>query len=1100
MERLRELLSTLPATASTHVIFRIKANIGHSYTRLGDEAEGARWLIEAWEEEPQSPKAIANRILAHLLLDQFAEAVALGRDTLLADPGNELAAFYLIQAAGRVPAEPDALAGVPPAIRNRPDIVFAQIISERAKNSELWITLAQKARSRFPTNRRIGAAAAEADIAQIASNEQYRDTYKLPPQTQSTLQDAARLLTSGWHEALASEVKLTGEHFAPAAAAMVAFKLVRQQKEAAEIASQLVSKGVQDRQTLFNAVQILQDEGGQDELINVALERAPGAPELEFFRALRLLNKGNWDAASAILKSIAVPDFEKDLVATTLAIAPYRDGSKPVSEAELRSIMPATSADPRALIVFARIAHQRGFLELAEEAFGYARKGIVPSSNMAQRLMVANYAADSNDATAVIQLLDSQVPLDVPSMELQWLATAHSIQSPKRESNATFFKTLAPDVAGLPAYAKRHASVLLDMGLPGEAMPKLQRLRDQLPRDAFIILRLAEAHMRLGNEAALEALVKSVDAAQIEGRPEHLMGVAQLICQHGRTDDALKLGYTVLCANDNNPRVVLGYTGLFLVEPDRRVVDIPEVVVPGTAVSLKDEANSITTIVIDEDGTGFWGTEVRSPTADDIRPLLGQKRGFRQSSPRRFQSNEFQEIAEIKSKYLHAFHQILDQFEYRFPDHGGLWQIRSVGDDITPFLNAVRQLEESDRAVADRYVGQKLPLAMVARMMGRDALSFASYVRQRGHDIITCDGKLPEREAAISLAVQHRDKGATIDLYTAAVAAQTGALPILKEWFGQLYAPSSTIALFDRLLEKEQGKLGKESMSIASINGQLVRAMPSDDEVRERIASVERAKKQVLDNATIEKALLPDDAPEAVANVAEKLGSSVFEGVFLAKKHRNVLLSDDHPFRIVASEIVELGSTWLQPVLMAARDAKMIDDATYSKQIAGLAKHRHNTSINSDDLVRALKGEGNLDYSDYVALAGCLGGKNAEMNSHTGVAVGFLLALWGDENPDVAHLRENATGRLLECILRHRQQDWAVILGYIAAATENKQGVLEYISQWVHGHFLPVSPVNESYGRFRQMFQRRLELASLPRSLRSASSHLAIALSLGRGN
>jgi len=89
---------------------------------------------------------------------------------------------------------------------------------------------------------------------------------------------------------------------------------------------------------------------------------------------------------------------------------------------------------------------------------------------------------------------------------------------------------------------------------------------------------------------------------------------------------------------------------------------------------------------------------------------------------------------------------------------------------------------------------------------GSDVLSFASYIRQIGHDILTCDGGLQERQSAIAVAIERRGRGATLDVYTAAVAAQIDLLPALKNWFGELYVPSSTITLFDRLLESERDK------------------------------------------------------------------------------------------------------------------------------------------------------------------------------------------------------------------------------------------------------------------------------------------------------
>ena len=232
----------------------------------------------------------------------------------------------------------------------------------------------------------------------------------------------------------------------------------------------------------------------------------------------------------------------------------------------------------------------------------------------------------------------------------------------------------------------------------------------------------------------------------------------------------------------------------------------------------------------------------------------------------------------------------------------------------------MRELAESDLEQVRLYTEQGWPLSFAARMVGRDVFAFASYLRQLGHDIVTCDGNAPERAAAIELAKQHRSKGATLDTYTAAVAAQFGVLPALKEWFGKLYLPSSAIALLDRLLDDERAKLGTEFMSIAWIKGKFVRYVPTDGEIKNQIALLESIKATFLEHATVEEVLLPDDAPEPVAAVAEKFGGAVFEAIFLARNHGTILLSDDLRLRRFAADIAGKG-IWMQPVLLAAAEA-----------------------------------------------------------------------------------------------------------------------------------------------------------------------------------
>lgn len=907
----------------------------------------------------------------------------------------------------------------------------------------------------------------------------YGGSYILPVAERSALERAAQLLATEWEVARTGEQTLSIEQIAPASAAMVAWKLTRQQDKALTIARQLVDAKVSDPQALLNAAQIINDAGDRD-YVEKALALAPNAPELKFLKAVRLVDEGDWDGAATILKELDVPNDEREIVQAMVTLAPYRDAARVVTETELRGVMPKAEADPRALIAFARVVRHRGFFDLAAEAYANARKGITPESNMAPRLMVASYAADSNDATALIELLQGYIPIDEPSNELLWLATAHAIQRPKRPANEEFFKSLPASIRDLPAYAKSHATVLLQLGSIAEAVLILKSLRETTPEDAYVILRLVEAYARLDQAAELKKLAEEIDPANLEGRPEHLMAVAQFLSQHDRTQEALPLGYEILQANQDNPRVALGYTGLFLLDPQKKVVDTPETVQTGTAVVLKDESGSRSSLLIDS-GSGLWGIEARPASAEDVKGLIGQKKGFKQLLPRRFQTNEFQEIVEVKSKYLHVFHILMDQFEARFPGHGGLWKIKAQGDDIKPFLEAVRDMEEADRQTARRYTDDKWPLAFVARMLGRDALSFAAYLRHLGKEVFTCEGKLDERNAAVALAVQHQGRGATLDFYTAAVAAQIGALPILKEWFGKLYVPSSAIALLDSLIAREQEKSGQESMSITWTDAGYVRHIPTEEEIRARIAALERSKEQITTHATVEKELLPNDVPELVANIAEKLGDTAFEGIYLARRKGTIFVCDDMPLHVLAKQFAKVQGLWLQPILIAARDAEQLDAGQHSKLLAGLATNGHYTSIGSDDLENAFQGVEGATFYDYAALARCLGGKTAEMRSHVGVAVRFLFSLWGADARGHPQ-REKATSLLLESLVRDRQTDWAEAIGYTAAALHRHPPAIGYIASWLKGHFLPLAPVNAAYNRYRKTFERQVALSMLKES------------------
>ncbi|TVQ54137.1 MAG: hypothetical protein EA355_12290, partial [Rhodobacteraceae bacterium] len=76
LDPLNRLLDRVRSTASGRLLFRITANIAFCHLGLGEQAEAARLLIEAYHHAPNEPKAVANRVLADLLRGDWRGALA----------------------------------------------------------------------------------------------------------------------------------------------------------------------------------------------------------------------------------------------------------------------------------------------------------------------------------------------------------------------------------------------------------------------------------------------------------------------------------------------------------------------------------------------------------------------------------------------------------------------------------------------------------------------------------------------------------------------------------------------------------------------------------------------------------------------------------------------------------------------------------------------------------------------------------------------------------------------------------------------------------------------------------------------------------------
>ncbi len=119
---------------------------------------------------------------------------------------------------------------------------------------------------------------------------------------------------------------------------------------------------------------------------------------------------------------------------------------------------------------------------------------------------------------------------------------------------------------------------------------------------------------------------------------------------------------------------------------------------------------------------------------------------------------------------------------------------------MAPILELVKKRAEASRENAELYISKSFPLSFVARLVGGNAAGFAQYVKSLGVDIVSCIGTQEERDAAVKLAIRHRENGVVLDEYTLWVAAEANILQILRLWFGQVLVPQSVIDAVDDLI------------------------------------------------------------------------------------------------------------------------------------------------------------------------------------------------------------------------------------------------------------------------------------------------------------
>jgi hypothetical protein len=496
-----------------------------------------------------------------------------------------------------------------------------------------------------------------------------------------------------------------------------------------------------------------------------------------------------------------------------------------------------------------------------------------------------------------------------------------------------------------------------------------------------------------------------------------------------------------------------------MLDPNGRNTPRPKVVGPDTWVRLEGRHGQTHSVLITSgpDRPADGQISITHPLAV---AAAGRAVGDEFSLKAAFGSDQVWRIAEIKHKYLHALHDVMAHFQARFPDAKGFYTIKTKEGDVKPALDEIKKVSESNRKIADLYLVQHWPMSMIAARLGRDTVGFADYIRSLDHDIETCVGNTPERDAARDVIMQHRAAGAVLDTYAAWTAATTDTLDVLQDVFGKLVIPRSCLDELRSLRERDGLYGDGRQMTIAWHNGQFIRQEFTREDIQKREQFIAEQIQKIEKACEVRPGAAPDSPSELASTITDTFGSDVLDPAYVAQDGY-VLVSDDLYYRQIASHAVAaIRGVWLQAVFAFAHGSGLIDGKRHADIAVKLAWRRHShLTLDAPTLLEVWHADTQDDLSDFRALSAFIGTKNADMPSHLSVVLAFLVRIWRDGGwLDLKVQR--ATGILLEQLVRFRQQDWHLVLALIVVDTP--ADLQSYVMRWVSGHFLDVSKLREA--------------------------------------
>ncbi|KCZ93824.1 hypothetical protein HJO_00570 [Hyphomonas johnsonii MHS-2] len=1046
--------------------YRVVANIAACYLELGEEANAAERLINAYDIDPENPKASANKALGLLLQNETAKLISFAEAKLTSQSENASLAGYLIQA--RIGTEClDPLEAIPEALREHAEVQLACVryYMEAGAEGEWWphAMQAYKDHQDVPGVSEFYAAAL---LERTITATGYRYGYILTDEQEGDLREAIQILSRQWSEIKDPKTHTRGEPIATPLNLMVAHRLLGEHEPALQIGQDALHLFPDSEDVKERLAAAYMDAGKRSDAaeLTASLTVTPAIFMVRFTAAMEMQD---WKTVNELYEAHLdkCPLAEKSIVSAGHLISSMSGEASGQIEVKLTEALKEFESSPRACIALSQFAGANSLNERADQFFNLAKKCISePSPSFAARMMFAQEAINRGDNIAAASALYGYVDTSRDSSELRTLAHALANEFPVRQRSRDFFQKLPDEISSTPSYQVFEAFSLINAGQLKEAIPLLESAFSS-ERKLSTLIYLFNAFMRIDDRKSIKDYLDQDGIDDLEGPPIHRITLSQILLEFFEWDRAISIGYDTVCAATNMPNVVMKFCGLVLKPTANRPIDFDGRVAPKCWVKLRSEQGDRYECIIDEEADRAWGSAASSSNTF-VQRMLGLSDGDSFKEDAVFGITKTWTVEEVKPRWLQAFHYLSASFSQRFPGVPGFVSFTMKDDDIQPALDQVKRQGEATREYANLYLRDGVPAAIVAGRRVGGAIAFADYLPIIGENLRTCLGSHQERHEAFETIREIQNKGVIVDALTAWRAAELKVFPALKAVLGPIYLPQFELETLKEILEDQMMDREGSSLSMSYENGQYFRRMTTPKERKETLKIHQERLAEIQIHCQTEAVVLPTEMNEVLEQLANAELAKDISPVLIPIDER-ALLSDDMRLREWAFAACGRKGLWLQTALMVALDDGHITLDEYSDAIVLLAAHRHDyVSVGAEAMLSVVT-RGNSDHLyELLALCQFVGSKNAEFRSHLKLVAEFINRLWKISTlPDLTVMK--ATSIALRALLtKHREKEWALWAAGLAVILDAQPK--GYFQSWLRGHFLSVEEVNDEIGKFSE--------------------------------
>lgn len=1029
LEHLERLKDRAWSRADAVVKFRLLSNMGAAKLAMKDESAAARLFLEAQQYDPESEKALLNSALGYLILGDKESTRTLSQRVLSRNPASSRAYATLVQ----VEEEPwdEIVARIPTPYRDDAEVAFALSVRAarlgRLDDALTWVNIALQGKS----DPQLEAHKAALLVERLTSDERIKLGQQLSDAEASTIRSALELLDEAWSRVQGTDLQYFKTEWLLNRAAVK--RLLGDLDGAGfdlDLAAMITPS---DASITLRRASLALARGRREHAIELLDPIFETNREAALLRAQALYTADRYDEATHLLDCILsdpeTPEILSDasdlLFHTLIAAGELEKAEQHVATQRQRD--PNSVLD---LVHAARVARLRGNLDLALslsiEASTYlgTKRGYKEKKELADEL----YSLDRYADAAALYTSLVKEPSDTPL----WRRLCECLyEAGEREEALRYCKAIHERFGPIRFFAELESSIYEEIG-DLEAAAAI--CRDYLMThvdDLRMALRLATVHLRRSAPEEAKSFLMRPDSDYVALGLDSALLAAHLRDRVGDPKGAIALLYEARRRYFDDADAHLKYVGFFFFghpdDPDRF-----------TAAKVTTD----TAVLVEESGSSQWYTIEDRPDArvdryelslthDLTARLLGRTTGDTVEIKKGSVTTHLATIREVKSKYLHAFHESLRLFETLFPTAPGLERIdlrkkdSTEGEiDVEPILKTVKDRQTAVNEMLEMYRAGKLTIGALAELSGETAIATWALLSGTPAIGVKCSSGSPdEREAALSALRTEKPFQLVVDCVSLATMFATSATDMIVDGFGALGVAQSTLDLIEHALDREKLNINREAMALSYENGEFIRTLISPENVDSNVRFLEA----MLSFSRSKCVVLPVKAALSISKERKNqldrvIGTSFADTLLLASEPGRVLFSDDERMRTLGRREHGTIGVWTQVLLSHLLTNGKMDRSVYNDLVIRLVqRHYIHTSIDADVLMHAADRASWCAAQPFIGALQLLRPAHADAESAVRVLCNFLFKLWVE--PILLEQRRLLTFAAIDVVARERNRE-----------------------------------------------------------------------------